>query len=132
MISLLCLAAATLVGNASAISPIPHSEDSIVEFVSNNFSAFVISKYNETHEENLVATKLIRTREIALSDDVKGYYFDFDRGYMVATSDTISAQSAILICPLRTTCFQRKASILAELHSMIRTELNIALPTTKF
>lgn len=86
MISLLCLAAATLVGNSPAISPIPHSEDSIVEFVSNNFSAFV-SKYNETHEENLVATKLIRTREIALSDDVKGYYFDFDQGYMVATSD---------------------------------------------
>lgn len=50
------------------------------------FSTFV-SKYNETHEEDLVATKLIRTKEITLSDDVKGYYFDFDQGYMVATSD---------------------------------------------
>lgn len=50
------------------------------------FSTFV-SKYNETHEDDLVATKLIRTREITLSDDVKGYYFDFDQGYMVATSD---------------------------------------------
>lgn len=58
MISLLCLAAATLVG-----SPTPHPEDSIVEFVSDNFSTFV-SKYNETHEEDLVATKLIRTKEI--------------------------------------------------------------------
>lgn len=37
MISLLCLAAATLVGNSPAISPIPHPEDSIVKFVSNNF-----------------------------------------------------------------------------------------------
>ena len=37
MISLLCLAAATLVGNASVISPTPHPEDSIVEFVSDNF-----------------------------------------------------------------------------------------------
>ena len=66
MISLLCLAAATLVGNSPAISPIPHPEDSIVKFVSNNFSTFV-SKYNETHEDDLVATKLIRTREITLS-----------------------------------------------------------------
>lgn len=41
MISLLCLAAATLVGNSPAISPIPHPEDSIVKFVSNNFSTFV-------------------------------------------------------------------------------------------
>lgn len=70
MISLLCLAAAMLVGNSPAISPIPHPEDSIVKFVSNNFSTFV-SKYNETHEDDLVATKLIRTREITLSDDVK-------------------------------------------------------------
>ena len=31
MISLLCLAAATLVGNSPAISPIPHPEDSIVK-----------------------------------------------------------------------------------------------------
>lgn len=37
MISLLCLAAATLVGNALVISPTPHPEDSIVEFVSDNF-----------------------------------------------------------------------------------------------
>lgn len=66
MISLLCLAAAMLVGNASVISPTPHPEDSIVEFVSDNFSTFV-SKYNETHEEDLVATKLIRTKEITLS-----------------------------------------------------------------
>lgn len=70
---------ATLVGNSPAISPIPHPEDSIVKFVSNNFSTFV-SKYNETHEDDLVATKLIRTREITLSDDVKGYYFIARRG----------------------------------------------------
>lgn len=37
MISLLCLVAATLVGNSPAISPIPYPEDSIVEFVSDNF-----------------------------------------------------------------------------------------------
>lgn len=58
----------------------------ISEFMSQNFSTFV-SKYNEFHEEDLIATKLLKTRNLILEEDKPGYYFDFDFGYMVASED---------------------------------------------
>lgn len=88
MISLLSLAAATLVGNVGIISPLQSSNPMmpIDEFMSRNFSVFV-SEYNEFHDEDLIATKLLRTRDLNLENDKSGYYFDFDYGYMVASED---------------------------------------------
>lgn len=51
-----------------------------------NFNVFV-NKYNEFHEEDLNATKLLRTRSLVLEEEIPGYYFDFDYGYMVASVD---------------------------------------------
>ena len=42
---------------------------------------------NEFHEEDLNATKLLRTRSLVLEEEIPGYYFDFDYGYMVASED---------------------------------------------
>lgn len=58
----------------------------IVEFMNQNFNVFV-NKYNEFHEEDLNATKLLRTRSLVLEEEIPGYYFDFDYGYMVASED---------------------------------------------
>lgn len=57
----------------------------ITEFVSHNFSDFA-TKYNECHNEKLIATKIIRNRGLILEDNYV-YYFDFDYGYMVASED---------------------------------------------
>lgn len=35
----------------------------------------------------MLATKLIRTRNLILENNEKGYYFDFDNGFMVASFD---------------------------------------------
>jgi hypothetical protein len=88
MISLLCLAAACLVGNIGVTSTL-HSSDlkaPIVEFMAQNFDTFV-NKYNEFHEDDLIATKLLRTRNLVLEEGAVGYYFDFDYGYMVASEE---------------------------------------------
>ena len=88
MISLLCLAAASLVGNISLPNTLQSNEAKlpIVEFMNQNFNLFV-NKYNEFHEEDLKATKLLRTRSLVLEEEISGYYFDFDYGYMVASED---------------------------------------------
>lgn len=88
MIGLLCLAAASLVGNIGVTSTLQSSNlrTPIVEFMTQNFNAFV-NKYNEFHEDDLIATKLLRTRDLVLEEGAVGYYFDFDYGYMVASEE---------------------------------------------
>ena len=88
MLSLLCLAAASLVSNVGPCSNIDDNYLSIplVEFMSSNFDTFV-NKYNEYHEDKLIATALIRTRDLILQEEEKGYFFDFDYGFMVASED---------------------------------------------
>ena len=58
----------------------------IVDFMFQNFNTFV-DKYNEFHDEDLIATKLLRSRDLILEDDKTGHYFDFDFGFMVASDD---------------------------------------------
>ena len=71
MISLLCLAAASLVGNISLPNTLQSNEAKlpIVEFMNQNFNLFV-NKYNEFHEEDLKATKLLRTRSLVLEEEI--------------------------------------------------------------
>lgn len=90
MISLMCLAAATVIGNVGVVSQTQNikTDIPISEFITNNFSTFV-DKYNDYHDESLLATKLIRIREIVLESKENGYYFDFDYGYMVATENYV-------------------------------------------
>ena len=88
MLGLLSLAAASLISTAGVapVSQISYPETPIVEFVTDNFSTFV-SEYNRYHEDSLVASRVVRTRSLVLDDDQTGYYFDFDKGFMVATDD---------------------------------------------
>lgn len=70
MISLLCLAATSLVSNVGVPSTLQTEslKTPIVEFMSQNFSTFV-DKYNEFHDEILMATKLLRTRDLILENN---------------------------------------------------------------
>lgn len=88
MISLLCLAAASLVSNIGVPTTLQTKslKTPIVEFMSQNFSTFV-KKYNEFHDEDLAATKLLRTRDLILEENKTGYYFDFDCGFMIASDN---------------------------------------------
>lgn len=66
MISLMCLAAASLVANIGGTTIQQHDlKTPITSFVSQNFSTFV-NKYNEFHENSLIATKLLRFRNLVL------------------------------------------------------------------
>lgn len=84
------------------------------------------------HEDDLVATKLIRTREITLSDDVKGYYFDFDQGYMVATSDYDIRSISNFDLSFESDLFSTDSVYFSGTAFYDRTELSIALPMTRF
>ena len=88
MLGLLSLAAASLISTAgiAPVSQIDYPKTPIVEFVTDNFGTFV-SEYNRYHEDSLTASRVVRTRSLALNDDQTGYYFDFDKGFMVATDD---------------------------------------------
>jgi hypothetical protein len=84
----MCLAAATLVSNAAPSIAAMDSKVrmSVTQLLTEDFSGFV-EQYNEYHEADLLATKLLRYRPLILEDNGKGYFFDFDYGYMVATED---------------------------------------------
>ena len=88
MLGILSLAAASLLNTAgiSSVSQIDYPKTPIVEFVTDNFSTFV-SEYNTYHEDSLAASRVVRTRSLVLDNDQNGYYFDFDKGFMVATDD---------------------------------------------
>lgn len=88
MTGLLCLAVASLVGNVgiAMTSQANSFKTPIVDFMFQNFNTFV-DKYNEFHDEDLIATKLLRSRDLILEDDKTGHYFDFDFGFMVASDD---------------------------------------------
>lgn len=87
MISLMCLAAASLVANIGGTTLQQYDlKTPITSFVSQNFSTFV-NKYNEFHENSFIATKLLRFRNLVLEEETPGYFFDFDHGYMVASEN---------------------------------------------
>lgn len=70
MTGLLCLAVASLVGNVgiAMTSQANSFKTPIVDFMFQNFNTFV-DKYNEFHDEDLIATKLLRSRDLILEDE---------------------------------------------------------------
>lgn len=75
-----------MIGNIGVTSTLQSSNlrTPIVEFMAQNFNAFV-NKYNEFYEDDLIAAKLLRTRDLVLEEGAVGYYFDY--GYMIASEE---------------------------------------------